>query len=81
MLKGILIVENSDSVPFTLSIKEVEALEREAAEVRRTVDGAGDYNFLHELAGGVLHNGIALLIEKQCKNEETPAGGAAREST
>lgn len=82
MLKGMLVLDNGMKAPFSLATKETMALMREAAEVRKlTGFSERDFNFLHELACGELHKGIALLIERQERqNEETPAAGTARES-
>lgn len=84
MLNGTIMMDNGDSVPFSLATAEVNALEIEAAESRR-LTGMSEQNctYLHELARAALHNGIAQLIEQQerrARKTETPAAGTARES-
>ncbi len=78
MLRGMLILDNGMKAPFSLATEETMALMQEATEVRKlTGFSKRDFNFLHELACGELHKGIALLIERQ--KVETPAAGTARE--
>lgn len=84
MLNGSIVMDNGDTVTFSLAATEVNALETEAAESRR-LTGMSEQSctYLHELARAALHNGITQLIEQQerrARKAETPAAGTAWES-
>lgn len=80
MVRGTIMLDNGLKAYFSLVDEEIAALKREATELEKTMDAVEEYNFLHVLTCFVIHKGIALLIEQQRGNQETPGAATPRES-